>query len=233
MAGIDKTYIHSYEQYKEVYDWCKGKEVTLKNGVTFKPVDFLYKITEEEFNRWKNEYVERCSTDFSREDLEKHYEYPLWNTPTYFDIWLIRNCPITFIQDRLKVQYGEEYEQIKNYTSPYDTYQRNGIGKKFHYKVIKRPKHKSLKYKRRIYWWIEVKTSDSRCLNFDDENNYWSDFYEAVPFNTTIKRVFRKKLSIHAIIRMIKKWNLPNNSIVVIDGIFYEDWIIKVYKQSS
>lgn len=137
MAGIDKTYIHNYSQYKEVYDWCKDKEVTLKNGVTFKPLNFLYKITEEEFNNNKKEWIERNLKFLSKKELENNYEFPIWNTPLYFDIWLIRNCPINFIQDRLKQQYKEEYDQIKNYTSVYDTYQRNGVGNNFHYKVIK------------------------------------------------------------------------------------------------
>ena len=42
--------------------------------------------------------------------------------------------------------------------------------------------------------------------------------------------MYGKNLSIYAIIRMIKKWNLPNNSQVIINIPSYEGWIIKVYK---
>lgn len=229
MAGIDKTYIHNYAQYKEVYDWCKDKEVTLKNEVTFKPLDFLYEITEEEFNNNKKEWIEKNLKFLSKKELEKNYEFPIWNTPLYFDIWLIRNCPINFIQDRLKQQYKEEYDQIKNYTSVYDTYQRNGVGNNFHYKVIKKPKYKILSSEK-LYITIEVKDFNNNSLLFDEENNYWSDYREAVPFNTSIKDMYGKNLSIYSIIRMIKKWNLPNNSQVIINIPSYEGWIIKVYK---
>lgn len=41
MAGIDKTYIKTYNQYKEVCDWCKDIVVTFNNtivkNVSFKP----------------------------------------------------------------------------------------------------------------------------------------------------------------------------------------------------
>lgn len=30
------------------------------------------------------------------------------------DKWLIQNCPIYFIQKRLKEQYGDDYDDIKN-----------------------------------------------------------------------------------------------------------------------
>src|SRR5574344_123724 len=76
------------------------------------------------------------------EKAYKNAEIPLWNTPIYFDRWLINNCPIQFIQDRLKYQYDDEYEQIKNGTSAYDTYKRTGLGKNFHYKVIRKPNWK-------------------------------------------------------------------------------------------
>ena len=32
MAGIDKTYISKFEDYKAVIDWAKDKYVPLKNG---------------------------------------------------------------------------------------------------------------------------------------------------------------------------------------------------------
>lgn len=129
----------------------------------------------------------------------------------------------------MKQQYKEEYDQIKNYTSVYDTYQRNGVGNNFHYKVIKKPKYKILSSEK-LYITIEVKDFNNNSLFFDEENNYWSDYREAVPFNTNIKDMYGKNLSIYAIIRMIKKWNLPNNSQVIINIPSYEEWIIKVYK---
>lgn len=50
MAGIDKTYITSYEDYKKVVDWCKDKSFKLSNGQVIYPSDFIYypDITKEE-----------------------------------------------------------------------------------------------------------------------------------------------------------------------------------------
>lgn len=53
------------------------------------------------------------------------------------DKWLIRNCPIDFIQKRLKEQYGNDYDDIKNGNC--EMYERNGLGKNIHFKVIKKP----------------------------------------------------------------------------------------------
>lgn len=123
MAAIDKTYIKTYNQYKEVYDWCKDIVVTLnfnKKNISFKPSEFLNELKEDDFN-----------------NLSENRELVLWNTPWYMDKWLIRNCPIEFIQKRLKEQYGDDYDAIKNGT--YKMYERNGLGKDIHFSVIKKP----------------------------------------------------------------------------------------------
>ena len=86
MAGIDKTYTSSWEEYSSLVEWCKDKSFVLKNGDVVRPSRYIYK--------WQ------------KEDFDGEREIPVWNTPTYLDIWLIRNCPIEFIQERLKEQYG-------------------------------------------------------------------------------------------------------------------------------
>ena len=96
MAGIDKTYIKTYNQYKEVCDWCKDIVVTfnIDNNIKFKPSEFINKYTEDDFNQ-----------------LAENGELVLWNTPFYMDQWLIQNCPIDFIQKRLKEQYGDDIKK--------------------------------------------------------------------------------------------------------------------------
>ena len=120
MAAIDKTYTSSWKDYMSLVEWCKDKSFVLKNGDVIRPSNYIYKWQEEEF--------------------DGEHERPVWNTPVYLDIWLIRNCPIEFIQERLKEQYGggwsktaftehnddDMYYKILTHTSPYDTFQRNG-----------------------------------------------------------------------------------------------------------
>ena len=253
MSYIDKTYIVDYQQFKEVRDWCKGKIVDTDNGLKYHAENFLIdkNMTEEYFNNWKKEVIENRMRNYGEtyEEAYKNAEIPLWNTPFYFDRWLIKNCPIQFIQDRLKYQYDYEYEQIKNGTSVYDTYKRNGLGKNFHYKVICKPNWKP-RYKftyvdrfgndtcykeNRKPWWLitidDTKTDHPISWWANTEHNYWTCSEEGLPFNSNMLVIKRKNLNIHAIIRMIKKWNLPEGSQVkVLNRYFNYGWIINIKK---
>lgn len=253
MSYIDKTYISTYKQFKEVRDWCKDKIVELPNGLKYHAENFLNDkdMTEEYFNNWKNEIIENRIRTYG-ETYEKAYknaEIPLWNTPFYFDRWLIKNCPIQFIQDRLKYQYDDEYEQIKNGTSAYDTYKRTGLGKNFHYKVIRKPNWKPRynfpyidrfnndKYYKENQkpWWLitieDTKTDHPISWWANTDYNYWTNSEEGLPFNSNMLDIKRKNLNIHAIIRMIKKWNLPAGSQVkVLNRYFNYGWIINIKK---
>ena len=159
MAAIDKTYIKSWEQYAEIRDFFTScGEVIDDYGNVFKPIDYLWKREENEFKetveRLSKEAIERYKGggyDWSFEhgyitqeeyDNFNPYDYvdiPIMNTPTVFDIWMIRNCQhIEWLQDDLKDKYSggwsktaftehnddDLYYQILNHTSCYDTYQR-------------------------------------------------------------------------------------------------------------
>ena len=253
MSYIDKTYIVDYQQFTEVRDWCKGKIVETDNGLKYHAENFLIDkdMTEDYFNNWKKEVIENRMRNYGEtyEEAYKNAEIPLWNTPFYFDRWLIKNCPIQFIQDRLKYQYDYEYEQIKNGTSVYDTYKRNGLGKNFHYKVICKPNWKP-RYKftyvdrfgndtcykeNRKPWWL-ITIDDTKTVNpvswwVNTEHNYWTCSEEGLPFNSNMMDIKRKNLNIHAIIRMIKKWDLPEGSQVkVLNRYFNYGWIINIKK---
>lgn len=253
MAGIDKTYISDYQQFTQVRDWCKDKKVELKNGLVYNAIDFLMypDMTEDEFNSWKDELIQRHIKTYneSREEAEKYFEIPLWNTPTYFDIWLIRNCPIDFIQERLKYQYGAEYNQIKNYRSEHDTYQRNGLGKNFHYKVIEKPNWKPrynfiytdrhgnkkvYKESRKSWWFVELRELSGNDIMWEanQDYDYWTNWIEALPFTSNMMDIRKKKnLNIHSIIRMIKHWDLPaNTQVKVVNRYFNYGWVINIKK---
>lgn len=217
MAAIDKTYIKTYNQYKEVYDWCKDIVVTFNNKISFKPSDFICEYTEDDFNQ-----------------LPENGELVLWNTPYYMDKWLIRNCPIVFIQKRLKEQYGNDYEDIKNGNC--EMYERNGLGKDIHFKVIKKPhvyhrfsfiyidrqnQLRVYKENRKGLWEISIEDEDNYwCYN--KEYDYWTNITEGFPFDSHTCTIKKKNLNIKSIYRYFRKWNLPAGIKITIDNIWFD-----------
>ena len=219
MAGIDKTYIKTYNQYKEVCDWCKDIVVTfgINKNIKFKPSDFINEYTKDDFNQ-----------------LPENGELVLWNTPQYMDEWLIKNCPIDFIQNRLKEQYGDDYDDIKNGNC--ETYKRNGLGKKIHFKVIKKPcthhrfnflyinkqfKIKVYKENKKCMWDIRIK--DENCYWFyNKQYDYWTNNLEKLPYDSFTCTLKKKNLNIKSICRYLKKWNLPANIKITIDNICFD-----------
>lgn len=224
MAAIDKTYIKTYSQYKEVYDWCKDIVVTLDNifnkNISFKPVDFIYEWTEDDFNQ-----------------LPENGELVLWNTPYYMDKWLIRNCSIDFIQERLKEQYGEEYNKIKDGNC--EMYERNGLGKDIHFSVIKKPStynrfnflYRDRQNKLRVYkdnkmgvWNIRIEDKDCYWF-YDKQYDIWTNTIEGLPFDTSACTIKKKNLNIKSIYRYLKKWDLPAGLKITIKNIHFDiDW---------
>ena len=218
MAAIDKTYIKTYNQYKEVCDWCKDIVVTfdINKNIKFKPSDFIYKYTEDDFK-----------------NLPENGELVLWNTPSYMDKWLIRNCPIDFIQKRLKEQYGDDYDDIKNGNC--ETYKRNGLGKDIHFSVIKKPwtydrfnfLYRDRPGKLRVYkdnkmsvW--DVRIDDENCYWFYNEKyDYWTNTNEDLPFDSSTYTLKKKNLNIKSICRYLKKWNLPAGLKITIYNVYF------------
>ena len=103
MAAIDKTYISDWETFDEIRNWALKQRVPLKDGSSVPLRAYMYcpDLTKEEWDRNKEQY----NLDYP--DCE--YEAVLWNTPTYVDVWLIKNCPFEYIQDTLKYQYSGGY----------------------------------------------------------------------------------------------------------------------------
>ena len=130
MAYIDKTYVETWDKYQQLKNWCISVGTTVDDyGNKIIPINFL--------NEWEEK-------DFQHVSETPFDGLSVWNTPEYFDVWLIRNCPLDFIQNRLKEQYGvswsktsftnrqeeSQYQLIKEHRAKCDLYQRNGLGKK-------------------------------------------------------------------------------------------------------
>lgn len=221
MAAIDKTYIKTYNQYKEVWDWCKDIVVTLdfNKKISFKPSDFLNELTEDDFN-----------------NLPENRELVLWNTPSYMDKWLIRNCPIDFIQKRLKEQYGDDYDDIKNGNC--EMYERDGLGKDVHFKVIEKPwsynrfnflyrdrQNKIKKYKdnKMGVWNVRIEDEDYCYWFYNEQYDIWTNMIEDLPYDSDSCTIKKKNLNIKSIYRYLRKWNLPAGIKITIRNIYF-DW---------
>lgn len=250
MAAIDKTYISDWNQFDMIRNWAIKQQFTLKNGKIVKLKDYIYypNLTREEWNEMHDnaikyaeehynnpEYAIQCKELYGDDwefNAENYFEVVLWNTPVYADIWLIRNCPFDFIQDRLKEQYGggwsktaftdhnedNLYEQIKNGTSVYDTFQRNGLGKKVKVKFH----HISGSWCRdkKCWWWINVNPytycSSTPWYNENDDMWYWDK--EAMPISSNVCHKYGS-LTKKNVVNLIKKWNLPKGTIVTFENL--------------
>ena len=202
MAAIDKTYVDNWEDWKEVTDWMKSFERKLPNGSILRGKNFLYypNATKEEIEEW----IKKVNK-----------EVPIMNTSWTMDYFLIRECPLEVVQNRMQsVYYKEEYEAIKNGTSEYDTFVRPIGGK--HLKLIKEPKF----WKLNKYLWNDKIRKDKFIVDVDlpkkygtyswyyNDIDYWSMPYELIAGRCSSSADVCCN-SHKALIRKILKWNLP------------------------
>ena len=94
MSCIDKTYVSSWEEWKELKDWVWDKKIELKNGLTCYPRNCMYypDYDEKQVNEWL-ENVRQSNMKmygYTYDVAVERSEIPFWNTPTYVDIWLIK-----------------------------------------------------------------------------------------------------------------------------------------------
>ena len=83
MAAIDKIYVKTYDEYLQFKNWCEiQSELEDKYGKKVKLTNYLRKD-------WKNK--EDCG----------NITHPVMNNPYYVDAYIIRNCPLDFIQKEL------------------------------------------------------------------------------------------------------------------------------------
>ena len=275
MAAIDKTYLNSWNKFDTVRNWALNQSFKLKNGKTIYLKDYMYypDLTKKEWDDRHDEsikYAEKVYNnpkyiaqhkelygndwEFNAEDF---FDVVLWNTPVYVDIWLIRNCPFDFIQDRLKEQYGggyskemftnhnedDLYEQIKNRTSIYDIYRRNGLGKKA--KVLFYDYHEgNLLRDKKLVWFIEVnpywyKNKHLPMLesmySYNEDDDMWYSDEEAMPWTSSMANK-KGTLTKKNIINLVRKWNLPKNTYIKFLGRLKEknnyyitEFLVRVY----
>lgn len=100
MAAIDKIYLNTQEQYRQFKKWCyEQPPLCDKYGKEVRISDYLW----------------------NRDDRDE--PGPVMSAPCYIDAYIIRNCPLDFVQEELMINYGhysqkrlrEYYEDIKNW----------------------------------------------------------------------------------------------------------------------
>ena len=215
MAAIDKIYITSLKQYDEFAEWCRQQPMlTDKYGYQESITKYLYP---------------RPTSD---------RECCAFMAPYFVDAYVIRNCPLDYIQEELKINYGSDYDDIKSgklYTKP-TTDCEYVVGK--HCKVVKIPidGHCNRPYKTKS-WWVDVVLPEDTPYPYmvyhtggkkkPDTWDFCDEFvidYEWGSSSTMVK-------TISALKRRIPKWKLPVGTKVRATGPYIGDeWEFLVTK---
>ena len=95
MAAIDKIYIKTYEQMCQFRDWCNAHTLSDKYGFS-KPLSWWLKNNLNKFD-WTTENG-----------------ISVFSAPYPVDYYVIRNCPFDYVQKAMKINYGSQYDEIKN-----------------------------------------------------------------------------------------------------------------------
>lgn len=203
MAGIDKTYVDNYDDWKRIVDWAKTAEFTCPNGLKLRAINYCYypDAPESEIREW----------------IEKVESIPIMNTSQGLDYFLIKYCPIDVVQERMKEVYDEEYyNSVKNGASEYDIFTTEGkIGTRI---VIKNRKSRNNYFLRRV-GDIEVKY-DGSYLDYNDELKRFLWPYE-LGYHTLDD--FHKIKSVKSLIRRLRKMKLPKGAIIKVQGYYIHE----------
>ena len=183
MAGIDKTYTDSYQDYKNFKDWADKQTLTFFNGYKVCIGDWIWLYKKEDFDTG---------------------EIPIMNTPTWLDIYLIQNCKSDFVLDRMKEVYGEEFcvevQAVDLTAKPPEDFQQN---RKITIKRDKRTKFPlhSKPYDGKSKWWLQCNDDFGYC----EESKVWSHGDSYYPQNTNTALI----KSVKGVIRHLRKQYLP------------------------
>lgn len=203
MAIIDKTYAKTWEEYKSLVEWAKDKEFICPNGMKLYPMNYIYEWNKDDYEETYNSFKEKYPN--------KEYEFTVMNTPNYMDYFLIKECPLDFVQKKMKEVYEEEYISILNGNSYYDRYYRN-VGSKV--KIIKYPKFANkTKLCEKKKWMKFIEVDYLHCgLYYNEDYDYWISLDELGYYTSNM--CHKNINSTKAMIRQIKKWKLPKGSVV-------------------
>jgi hypothetical protein len=227
MAGIDKTYVKEYRQYKECKDFAFRHDIEVHK---------LYGI-----------YASELYDSYKESDFDGVRELPISNTGLWYDRYCMFQDDLPeAIKEYLLYAYGkEEIERIKeeglfpkvneDYGRHFVLYSYDGFSgiKKIHHYRENRTVYK---------WFVEFlwnmpQEVCKKMLNteykdesyrywFDTENDIWREI-KYYPGNTNCAHIKTLK----SLKRKIKKWKLPINTYLYITGKYTnETLIVKITK---
>ena len=198
MAAIDKTYINNKKDYEDLKNWVSTqKTCTTPIGESFDIKDYMYK--------WDENAVLRA--------FENGKEVPIWNTPQVVDKYLYKNCPLKFVQDRLKEQYRDPEESLVK-TEDYE------YGK---CKILKFPKvFKDIDVE------FEVMNETDDHLVFSKPTNKWVKFGDVL----SMSGQYTCGLSMRKLRRLLKTWSIPKGYAVYV-RLYYGNYTSKLMRVTS
>ena len=103
MARLDKTYIKTYQQYREIADWCKAQgEVHWRNSV-FRPYDHIPQMTEWNEETNKVVYLGEWTEEYFNERIQYALESrECMKTEVYFDKYVDKDGDILFMSNKFR-----------------------------------------------------------------------------------------------------------------------------------
>lgn len=208
MAGIDKTYTKVYEDYVNLKNWASKTLFTCSNGLIINPNNYIYDY-------------------FKEEDFTGH-EIPVMNTPQELDYFLIKYCPLDFVQKRMQVVYSLFYNEVKQGNSEYDTFNINSVKLATKYKIISRPKYiRKIKKRKKLNYFDNYKLFYIECKYYTGEYNtyiYYNNKLKRFIYHNELhngdlnKDKFNNCKSIKALCRNLIKAKIPSNTTVEVSS---------------
>lgn len=194
MAGIDKTYTDSYKDYKEFKDWADKQTITFFSGYKVYVGDCIYEPEE----------------DYFTED-----EIPVMNSATWLDAWLLQNCKVPFVIDRLNDVYSADsiskMLSIDFAAKPSEIYQKNRKIVVKRYKYTKYPIHNyPLNCVGKVRWWLQSNGNLWYCT----ESKTWLSKEQWHPYDTNTSH----PTTVKAMVRQLRKQYLPKGVTFTLSG---------------
>lgn len=207
MACIDKIYAKSMDEYHSLISWAMRSNFKCPNGIVLRMFDYVYQdITDE----------------MAYEIISRGKEIPVMNTSNSADYFIIKYCPLDFVQERMREVYPKSYyESVKNGTSDFDKFDYNDYGNKLSVYVYGLSRTTNYSGKRKF----DIKAEyNGKTIWYDSDNKKFIQEGELGRANTNVAHECR---SVKALIRFIRKQKFKKGTSVIAESDF-DTFVIEV-----